>query len=512
MRRLLAGLVALLVLGAAPARAEWRRAESPNFVLYGELSESRLRERILLLEDFDRLLRRLTAVEEPPAPNKLHIYIVGGYRDLRVVRDVPPGVGGFYTATPDGIAAFVDGSAEGQGNHILFHEYAHHFMRQSTANAYPGWYTEGFAEYFSSVRFTARKIDIGNSPAGRAYAIVQGNWLPMERILSAGPDGLNRETMALYYAQSWLLVHYFHSSPERQAALARLLTALRREPAAQALQNATGLTFDGLAAELRQYIRGGRITYRQMDRASAAAPPPVAVTAMPRSADDMILFEGLLRIGIGESYAASNLERIRAAAARHPDDPLAMRVLAHIELRHGDPAVADRLLDRLLAAAPDDAELLYLRGMRYLLAAERDNPPEDATVTARSWFTRAHQADPNHYQTLYRFAQSLRGEPEFLSANTRNVLLLARQLAPQVSEIAINAATLLMARREYEEAILYLAPLAATPHDSSLAQAARRMMAEAQSRLRGRNAGDAEDDETPPPPAPARGPERPPGA
>jgi len=488
MWRILAWLVALVLFAATPAQAEWRRAESPNFVLYGNVSESQLRERILLLEDFDRLLRALTAVSEPPAPNKLHIYIVGGHDDLLVVRNVPPGIAGFYSATPDGIAAFVDGRAQLEGNHILFHEYAHHFMRQTTVNAYPGWYVEGFAEYFATVRFTARKIDIGNFSASRAYSIVQGNWLPMERIFAAGPEGLNREQMALYYAQSWLLVHYFHSTPERQAALVRLLPALRRESAAQALQSATGFTYETLTAELRRYIRGGRISYRQMNRASAETPPAVRVTVMPRSADDMILFAGALRIGIGEEFAASYLQRIRAAAARHPDDPLAMRVLAHIELLHGDAAVADRLLDRLLVDSPNDAELLYLKGMRHLVAAESDNPPEGAATTARQWFARAHAADPNHYQTLFRFAQSLRGEPEFRSNNTRNMLLLARRLAPQVSSITMNAASLLIARREYAEAIALLGPIAASPHDSGLAQAARRMMAQAEAASQERRA------------------------
>ena len=46
MKRL-AVLLILSLFAAIPARAEWRRAESPNFVVYGNLSESRLRERHL---------------------------------------------------------------------------------------------------------------------------------------------------------------------------------------------------------------------------------------------------------------------------------------------------------------------------------------------------------------------------------------------------------------------------------------------------------------------------------
>src|SRR3954454_6462363 len=122
--RAIVGLFCLGLLWAAPAKAPWRSAESPNFILYGNLSESDLRQRILRLEDFDRLLRRMIGVTDPPAPNKVHIYSLSTARDLRPVTPLPPGVPGFYTATPDGIAAFAENSAEPTANEILFHEYA----------------------------------------------------------------------------------------------------------------------------------------------------------------------------------------------------------------------------------------------------------------------------------------------------------------------------------------------------------------------------------------------------
>ena len=70
-------------------------------------------------------------------------------------------------------------------------------------------------------------------------------------------------------------------------------------------------------------------------------------------------------------------------------------------------------------------------------------------------------------------------EREFGSENTANVLLLAHQLAPQVSEITMNAARLLISRREYDDAKALLRPLAADPHNAGLAEAARRMMEQA---------------------------------
>jgi Flp pilus assembly protein TadD len=471
----------LIAFGLSPARAEWRRAESPNFVVYGNATEALLRQRITRLEDFDRLLRIIVAVNAAPAVNKLHVYFVSGNDDLNMIRTLGSGVAGFYTATPSGIAAFVDGNVRMGQDQVLLHEYAHHFMLQYSANPYPAWYVEGFAEYFMTADFDQRSIDIGKASAGRVYSVMQGDWLPFERVLAGGTGGLNRDQMAAYYAQSWLLTHYFYSSAERQAALGRLLVASRGGTPAAALHSATGLTPDALTAELRRYIRAGRISYRRMERGTAA-PPPVTVTTMPRSADDLILFEAALRVGLTAEREQPYLLRIRTAAARYPDDPLAMRVLAHGEALYGDGAAAERLLDRLLAAAPNDADLMYLKGLRYWVAAEGDNPPANAARDARIWFSRAHRADGNHYQTLYRYALSLRSEPNYVSENTGNVLMLAHQLAPQVGEIRMNAAAMMMNRREWDQAASLLRPIAVDPHDSGMARAARQMLAVAQAR------------------------------
>lgn len=495
MRRVLVLFSLALLFAAAPARAEWRRAESPNFIVYSQESEARLRERIMALENFDRLLRALTSVEEPPALNKLHVYIVDGHDALRTLRPVAVGIAGFYTASPYGIAAFVDGrvptSARGVGdrrqtdsNEILFHEYAHHFMMQHGPNAYPAWYVEGFAEYFMTVQFRERSIDIGNFSQGRAYSIVAGSWLPIERILYADSSGLNREQTSQFYAQSWLLTHFFYSSAERQAALGRYLVAVRQGDRAAALQAATGMTPAALGQELRRYIRGGQIRYRRMTLESVQAPPPIIVTGLSAAAGDLMLYDAALRVGVQEENQTSYLARIRAAAERHGEDPFAKRVLAHAEALFGDRDVAKRLLETQLAAAPGDAELMYLMGMLHLSAAESGDEWEREARAARTWFTRAHRANENHFQTLYRFAQSMRGQPGFVSENTSNVLLLAHQLAPQVAEVTMNAAMMLISRGETADAEALLQPLAADPHDSGLAQAAKRLIESARSRSR----------------------------
>lgn len=133
--------------------------------------------------------------------------------------------------------------------------------------------------------------------------------------------------------------------------------------------------------------------------------------------------------------------------------------------------------------------------MRHLVAANKSEDGAADMRQARLWFGRAHSADGNHFQTLYRFAQSLRGSNSFTSDNTRNVLLLAFSLAPQVAEIRMNAAALLISRNEFAEAEAILRPLAADPHDAGIARAAREMREMALARLQSPTQAQADRDE-----------------
>jgi Flp pilus assembly protein TadD len=299
--------------------------------------------------------------------------------------------------------------------------------------------------------------------------------------MSGDLRGLTAEQRSMFYAQSWLITHYFFSTPERQAALARYMAAIRAGQHGEALQRATGMTPEAFQDELRRYIGGGTIRYRRMTRSQVRPDVPMTIHRLPVSANSLILLEAALRVGQREEYAPQVLQAVRSAAARLGDDPYARRVLAHAETRHGDLAVADRLLNALLAASPNDAELLYLRGMRHLRAAEESDDGDAQLRQARAWFGRAHRVDANHFQSLYRYAQAMRGEPDYVSENTSNILLLAHQLAPQVEEIGMNAAVMLMYRGQCESAAGMLAPYAADPHDAGLADAAKQMLERAQS-------------------------------
>ena len=470
-------LAATFTSGAA---AEWRRAESANFVLYSQAGEARLREQAALLEDYHLFLRMLTGVTEPNAPNKLNVYMVKGESQLRSIHDLPSGIGGVYVAGSAGIAAIVDDSAPGQVREILLHEVAHHFMKQYRPLPYPAWYVEGFAEYASTATFKKDAIEFGRPSVGRAYTLVQGKWMPLDEILF-GEVPADRERMSAFYAQSWLLSHYVLASNEMRAKLIAYLTAAARgeEP-----RKAFATAFQTSVAELERALLAYKkrpISYTRFKRASETVPTVVAITRLPPSADDLLLLRATMEVGPQDEAAL--LAKVRAAAAKR-DDPFARRVLAQAEALHGDPAKADALLGPLLAANPGDSELLYFKGMRHLRAARDAADGEADYRLARTSFARAHKADPNHWQTLLRYAEALRVEESFVSDNTINILLLASELAPQTQEGTMNAAGLLIARKRWEEAERLLLPLTGDPHNAGLAHAARQMLELARARGR----------------------------
>ena len=482
----LCALFAATLFGAAPAAAEWRRVESPNFIVYSEASESELRRQVTQLEDFDHLLRALPGTRAPPSVNKLNIYMVRGTNGLRIVS---PGtsrsVGGFYAAQPSGTAAFVDTTAstganpgDGGALQVLFHEYAHHFMLQYFPTAYPRWYIEGFAEFLAYTRIDGPVIEYGGIGGSRAQWLTQMEWLDFDRMMFAS-ERLRNEEIFQFYAQSWLTVHYLFRDPERRAALGRYLTAFGNgETSPAAFEAAFGMRPGRLQAAVQRYAGSGQIAVTRITRTSAATPPAIATARLPASADDLLLYQAGLRLGVQRDQRPAYLARIRREAERHANDPFAQRVLAHGEAIYGDGAAAERLLTPLLADAPNDAELLYLRGLRHLTAARAGSDAEQARQ-AGLWFARAHRADRTHYPTLYAYSQARRGTEAYESENNANILLLAHQLAPQVSPITLDAAALLMNRGQFSDAQALLTPLTADPHSRRLAEAARDLLTKA---------------------------------
>jgi Flp pilus assembly protein TadD len=474
----------VLLIGTAlatPAAADWRRAESPRFILYSDGDAGVLRDYAQKLETFDRLLRAIHGLPLSEVPDrKLPIYLVGSQRDIQQVRlGSGSSIAGFYAARDEDIFAIAVRTRK--QDEVLLHEYVHHFMLQNFSAAYPGWLVEGYAEYFMTTDIGSPHISVGRPDPGRVSWLASETWLPLVDVLSKRQSAFSRgEDQALYYSQAWLITHYFMSDSDRQKMLWAYIAAVGsgQDPVA-ALETATGMTAAEFERALRNYFRGR--THITNYRADLFPQIPITVTRLGAAEDDLMLLSLRLIVGTPEDERAATAEAVRRAAARHERDPFARMTLAHAELHFGDEARGVALLGELLTDHPDHVEALqYLAAAK--LSAAREEGDDDALAEARALLARAYALDPGQYRTYLLLARAREGAPGYPNENDLQTWQLAYSLAPQLAEVRVGAARALIMRERFDEAIAILGPVANDPHGGQGATVANQMIALARAR------------------------------
>lgn len=477
LKGFLAGLS--LALLATPALADpWNVAETAHFRIYSQGPTAELSRRAAMLEDYRSLLEASTTrgaikVAEP----KLDIFLVENMPTSRPFTPMSKLVAGIYIASPTRIAAYAD-AGDKQDQTTLLHEYAHHFMLgTSGAVAYPAWYVEGFAEYFSTAKFAPQSIEVGDIDTGRtSWLVYSDKWLPLEKVLSGDYSWRSSEEVSLFYAQSWLMTHYMYRNPELTPKLGAYLAAVAAgQDSVAAFKQHVAENLSGFQRLLRAYLMRQKLTYTKYSR-SPKTPASVVVTPLPPAADPMLLQLTNLEFGIGDDKRDKALAAIKASAARYPGDPLAERTLAYADLRYGDRAAAIARLDTLIAADPKDAALLRWRGEAELPGDKGGMVSAEQMKAARVWFARSFKANPEDWRTLYLYAMLDNPYGNTMKPQTLDVLLRAHELAPQVEHIGMAAAMGLARADRLPEAAAKLAPIANSPHGGSIGEAAAALL------------------------------------
>lgn len=474
--------MAASLLIAAPARADWLKAETEHFIIHGDMGEGELREYARKVERFHAMMERFMPPKRADivAP-KLAIYVTDGPSEMRRIwPDMPGTVGGFYTRGYEGIYAVAD-QRRGDGDTTLFHEYAHHYMFQHQNEAYPGWFVEGFAEYFAPSDMRMGQIRYGLWRDGRLRSLaLNTSWVPMEDVLRSRLRIRSPESGAAYYAQAWLLTHYMLGSPERNRQLSAYLGAVMRgaDPV-EALQEHVGKTPDELERDLRTYFHTGITTYRLQEALPVAE---VSVSRMPRSAGDVLLLGLRASRDIPEADRERVVREARAAVARHPGDRLATFTLARVLRAVGELDEAQATLEGLVQTAPRDSEALWL--LATILQDRADKIEDEAEALALKRQANAHlatayDADPFDFRIYRALARNRRGSANYPTDSDVAVLESAYALAPQLPANGVDYARALMTRDRPLEAVVVLAPLANASHGGDSLRPVRDLLAEA---------------------------------
>lgn len=495
------------------ASAEWLRAETQHFIIYGDTNERTLRNYAQKVQRFDSFLRTYYPIQSEYEIPKLEVYLADGRRDmLRAEPSIGGSVAGFYSPNSGRIHAVVDTDSV-SGTLVLFHEYAHHFMFQMKADAYPSWFVEGFAEYYATADVRPDRIEFGRPDKNRMSYFVQqstNSWAPMADVLKWKVNASGRYRAGDYYAQAWGLTHYMLSTPERKQQLSQYLNAVvQGEDSLLAMERITGRTAAQLQSDMRRYLSGSVETFIPQVEFPAS---DVEISRLSPSEAELIwldlrLDREAVKVGPfepveGETDAvrrrretayqedaeqrAELIKTALAATAGATDDPVRLRVAARAHRLAGNPKAGFERIEPHLTQTQADPDLLRLAADLLLDQTGPDTEPAEAVGNlneARSYLARSLDTDPLNFLTYTSINRSRAGQPGYPNDNDLITLQVAQGLAPQSFDVRMRLAEAYLTRERPDLALATLRPVANSPHGGSWARNAKVLMATAQAAL-----------------------------
>lgn len=161
-----------------------------------------------------------------------------------------------------------------------------------------GWFDEGMAEYFSSIRVDNKQVEIGGDPElqpsmdedllgaqrdthpPKSLTELLGAqvWLSLPDLFTMKHDTSTRNEGAhnvLYYAESWIVMHYMiHEKklPETGTYLGLVLT--QHVPVEDAIKQAYGVSADQLEQAIKKYFQAQSGLQMAVDAARQTNPDP----------------------------------------------------------------------------------------------------------------------------------------------------------------------------------------------------------------------------------------------
>ena len=484
------GKIWLAVLSAAvaatapiPARAAWLEARSAHFTVYADTTEADLRATSTRLENFDALIRLFHALPQggDQSLSPVTVYVVPDEAAVRrLYGSGSEDVAGFYIPRVSGSVAFTPRRGEGDGPNalkpqiVLFHEYGHHFLLGNYSAAYPAWFSEGYAEFVSTARFTEDgKAELGAAADHRAYQLFDGPMLTSTDLFAMGAKPLSADKIGSMYARGWLLTHYIMFTPGKFALFQRYVALLNAgTPSLDAAKQTFG-DLHALDIALDHYLRARTMTAMILP-ISRLPVPTIAVRALRPGESAMIGVRMQSTRGVTQTTAPGVYQKAAKIAAGYPADPVVQGWLAEMACDAGQYDASEAAADRALAVDPTSIEALLYKARVHLIRAKAAHSTDPKIWSeARRWIIRANAVDHDDAPTLAAFYESYLWADAKPSASAVAGLERAFVRVPQDPSIRFLVARQLIQDYQVDEAKRTLRPLAYDPHAQGDNAAAR---------------------------------------
>jgi len=289
----LCGLVLLSIPAPAAEPSAWLEIHSAHFTVITDAGEKKGREVALRFEQMRSVFATLLGKERLNQSVPLTILAFKNDKTFYQVAPLRAGqpidVPGFFLPGDDQDFIVLNLFEEESWRAV-----AHDFAAMLLSYNYPpaqGWFDEGLAEYFSSIRVDNKQVELGADPELRPSLNedLLGNqqearppksltellgaqvWLPLTDLFSMKHDTSTRNLgthHTLYYAESWIVMHYLlheQKLPETGAYFDLVLN--QQVPVEDAIQKAYGMSSAQLEKAVKDYFHAQTGLFTALDTA-----------------------------------------------------------------------------------------------------------------------------------------------------------------------------------------------------------------------------------------------------
>ncbi len=433
-------LVAGYASSTSLVEADWYEIETENFRIVTNGKPQSVKGLAEDLERFRVVASQLLNAREDQ--HKLTIFALAdrnSYAEF-VGEEKAGQTGGLFHNTSYGSFALVNIDRyrfmrEHPAREFLFHEYTHFLTYGRSPLHYPYWYSEGFAEVFSTVNFLDDgEYEFGAIPMDRAASIYYDHPMPLEALLRATPETSDSKQNARVYAGGWMLAHWLIMSSGKADRIQDYVAAYNLgEDPVDALVSALEMPLEELQ---RHYVNQAKGKFPlgtgQLPRGYKPAQPLL----QPMSQQDAVVEMARYLVMSGKN-AGSLRELVAYAREQGADSHELTSVMAIANTRAGEFSLAESMLASIPRALRGEqwyqsAEAsLWLQ--RELAKGVKSNPRQVAAVRDR--FVALINADdqvPAYWYSLAIAMQKLgESRDEYLE-----ILAQAYRLAPREVGIA----------------------------------------------------------------------------
>jgi hypothetical protein len=480
VRSCVAILVVLLSTAATPCFAEWRRLDSPNFVVVGDAGAGALRDIAVKFEGFRETLSRVLTNRVTSTAVPTIVIVFDSDKAFTPFKPKYEGktieLAGLFLGRPDVNYIALTTSGGDGAMRVVFHEYAHLIISNVGRNI-PVWLDEGLAEYYSTYRVggDGREAVLGAAIPSHLIQLNESTLLPLDQLLAVTQDSPmynEGSRRSVFYAQAWALTHMLQlGEPRRTPQLGQFLSMVGQGvPAADAWSRVFGA--DSVERDLKSYVRRRVFSAYRYTFPEKFATFDATAAPLPPADAEAFLADFLIQQGRQQEAA----ERLSKALSAGAASAWTATVGAELDLSNKGYAAAEQ---RLLGLGPDVNWLTGYRAIATMadLVNERGEKPEQAQLAAaRRLFAAAQRGGREVPNAVARFAtlELASGEPP--SPATASALQRAWSLAPGRVDYAFLDARVLVEQSAFLAARNVISPLMSPVYPRDIRDSARSFM------------------------------------